>query len=351
MGRRLNAWARCVGGGVAAGERGGASVAASALTLPLPSTSRPRTGLDRQLLRLPPDAAAGGGAWDAGGAAVERRDARHGRPPNPLSLSSQDPVITPSGVLYSREAILKSLLDQKKAAKRRLAAWRSATDAATAAADAQGAADQAARVAAFERTTNAGASASAAAAAGKQVADAAAPQSRGRLTAAHATAYDRERAATMKADWAAAPEGVAAGPGPKPESSTKCPATGAPLRLKDLTPAVFARPAERDAGGAFAVDPVTRAPLTNAATLVCLLPGGHIMTLASYDACVKQDGAYEGVKVESCVELARGGTGFAAHDGRAAAASRSLPLGPGTGRADVRGQLGTGGSKFGLKIS
>jgi nitric oxide synthase-interacting protein len=34
-----------------------------------------------------------------------------------------DPVVTPGGVLYSREAILESLLQQKKAAKRRLAEW------------------------------------------------------------------------------------------------------------------------------------------------------------------------------------------------------------------------------------
>ncbi len=35
----------------------------------------------------------------------------------------QDPVCTPSGHLYSREAILENLLGQKKAIKRKLAAW------------------------------------------------------------------------------------------------------------------------------------------------------------------------------------------------------------------------------------
>ena len=35
----------------------------------------------------------------------------------------QDPVCTPSGNLFSREAILENLLDQKKANKRKLAAW------------------------------------------------------------------------------------------------------------------------------------------------------------------------------------------------------------------------------------
>ena len=36
----------------------------------------------------------------------------------------QDPVCTPSGVLYSREAILESLLEQKKGNKRKFAAWK-----------------------------------------------------------------------------------------------------------------------------------------------------------------------------------------------------------------------------------
>ncbi len=35
----------------------------------------------------------------------------------------QDPVITPGGILYSREAIIENLLAQKKAIKKRLAAW------------------------------------------------------------------------------------------------------------------------------------------------------------------------------------------------------------------------------------
>ena len=35
----------------------------------------------------------------------------------------QDPVVTPDGYLYSKEAIYESLLAQKKANKRKLAAW------------------------------------------------------------------------------------------------------------------------------------------------------------------------------------------------------------------------------------
>ena len=35
----------------------------------------------------------------------------------------QDPVCTPDGYMFSREAILENLLQQKKANKRRYAAW------------------------------------------------------------------------------------------------------------------------------------------------------------------------------------------------------------------------------------
>jgi hypothetical protein len=37
----------------------------------------------------------------------------------------QDPMCTPQGVLFSRQAILENLLAQKKANKRKLAAWES----------------------------------------------------------------------------------------------------------------------------------------------------------------------------------------------------------------------------------
>jgi hypothetical protein len=40
-----------------------------------------------------------------------------------MHLVPQDPVVTPEGYLYSREAILANLLEQKKAIKRKLATW------------------------------------------------------------------------------------------------------------------------------------------------------------------------------------------------------------------------------------
>lgn len=42
--------------------------------------------------------------------------------------SVQDPVCTPDGIIYSREAILESLLEQKKTNKRKFAAWKAEQD-------------------------------------------------------------------------------------------------------------------------------------------------------------------------------------------------------------------------------
>ena len=79
------------------------------------------------------------------------------------------------------------------------------------------------------------------------------------------------------------------------------------------------------------------------------------MLKATYDACVRPEGWHDGVVVrhpEDVVVLRSGGTGFAGHaSGEGVEAKKKFALGPGTGRADVRGQAGVGGSKFGLRFS
>jgi nitric oxide synthase-interacting protein len=265
-----------------------------------------------------------------------------------------DPVVTPDGYIYSREAIVASLLQQKKAAKRARGEWEAlrareeqrAADGAAAAADAE--------VASFDRRTNAGASAGAAAGAARAIRDeaarAAAP---GAAASSFATRLDEQRAQTMTAFWGAGVTPAAAGGGgaaggsaaaaaaaaggsgagggpsaaaaaaaalpPKPSDETVCPASGKRLRLKDLQPVRFTRADElveggqeeegrgraaaaaAEAGGPpppaavpaarpLYVDPVTRRELTNAARLVVLVPGGQVMSRQSYEAAVVADG-------------------------------------------------------------
>jgi nitric oxide synthase-interacting protein len=298
---------------------------------------------------------------------------------SPDTPPPQDPVATPAGYLYSKEAILKCLLDQNREAKRKLAAWEAAGEAEAARGAAASATARAADLLAFERAATAGASDALTASIREAVvADAAAAEGPQRLASVSAIASNRERAAGLKANWgvtaANAPE-ARVGRGPRPDTGTRCPASGAPLRLKDLIPVRFTREVEDDdegggagkpggsgqreptttaaAAAAFAIDPVTRDPLTNASALVLLRPTGDVMLKATYEACVKPEGRYGGAKVRhphDVIPLQRGGTGFAAHDGGAAEAKKVFALGPGTGRADVRGQAGVGGSKFGLRF-
>ena len=294
-------------------------------------------------------------------------------------IHHQDPVATPAGYLYSREAILKCLLDQKQVAKRKLAAWEAAGAAEAGKEAAAVAADSAAALAAFERQATAGASDALAASIRQAVRSDAVDAASGaprRLTAVSAIASNRERAAGLRANWgvtaANAPE-AAPSRGPRPDGLTRCPASGKPLRLKDLIPVRFTREMEgkeaKEGGGGgggggggvgghedgpFAVDPITGDPLTNASALVLLVPTGDVMLKATYEACVKPEGRWGGTRVRhpaDVVPLRSGGTGFAAHDGGAAEAKRTFVLGPGTGRADVRGQGGAGGSKFGLRFN
>ena len=74
------------------------------------------------------------------------------------------------------------------------------------------------------------------------------------------------------------------------------------------------------------------------------------MLQETYRKCVKPDGHYSGIKIreKDVVELQKGGTGFAAHDGEKAQATSFWHLGPGSGLADLRGQHQGGPSKGGL---
>lgn len=73
----------------------------------------------------------------------------------------------------------------------------------------------------------------------------------------------------------------------------------------------------------------------------------------TYEKCVKPDGHYDGIliKEKDVVKLQRGGTGFAANDGEKARASSFWYLGPGSGKADLRGQHQGAPSKGGLVFS
>lgn len=74
------------------------------------------------------------------------------------------------------------------------------------------------------------------------------------------------------------------------------------------------------------------------------------MLQETYEKCVKPDGQFDGILIQEkdVIKLQRGGTGFAANDGDKAQASSYWYLGPGSGKADLRGQHQGAPSKGGL---
>ncbi|KAF8059185.1 TCAF2 [Scenedesmus sp. PABB004] len=238
-----------------------------------------------------------------------------------------DPVVTPDGYLYSREAILESLLQQKKAIKRKLAAYE-----AQQADEAQKAAEQAAvaheaKLIAFDRQNHMGISGKTA----KRIEDA--------ITAEAATMHDargvksainikehEERAKQLRAFWVPSQQPKAKDLLEKPDASTLCPASGAKLRLKDCVAVKFTPVPEGEPGRH--MDPVTKDTFTNASRLVVLAPTGDVVLEETYKACIKPEGEWRGHKLRErdVIKLKTGGTGFAGRDGeRVQQRERGMP--------------------------
>jgi nitric oxide synthase-interacting protein len=126
----------------------------------------------------------------------------------------------------------------------------------------------------------------------------------------------------------------------KPDTTTYCPASGKKLRLKDLVPVKFTRVREGESG--HYMDPITHDTFTNASKLVVLVPTGDVLLEDTYTKCVKPDGVFgnppKKIKEKDVIKMQGGGTGFAAHDKEKVEATTHHALGPGSGKADLRGQ-------------
>lgn len=229
---------------------------------------------------------------------------------------ARDPVVTPGGILYSREAILESLLSQKRANKEKQAAYErhlakmelkkargqeheTSVEALAMAAKQMGASDTAVgRIIdesrrEYEREES-----------GKQV-----------LASVKTIKSEAKKMESLKSYWISGHERSDGKAGPeqipeKPDSTTRCPATGKPLRLKDLVTVRF----DTNKAGEY-VDPVTLKELSNATQLVVLKDvkeGPNVVSRKTYERVIKPEGQYNGTPIEDVIELAAGATGFAA---------------------------------------
>lgn len=237
--------------------------------------------------------------------------------------------MTPEGVLYEREAILESLVSQKKALARAAATYavQQEQDAAASAAAASEAAR--AQLDAFHRLNAGGGGAGSVGAGGRAPAG----------------------ATLMPAFWVPAKTPEATARAEKPSGDTLCPATGKKLRLKDLTAVRFTpAPGGGDGGGGGGsgrfMCPLCSESFTNVSRIVVLKPTGDALGEDCYRRFVEPDGSYGGKRVrpQDVIRLERGGTGFAATS-KVEAQTYTL-LGVGSGMSDNRGQHAAGRSKF-----
>lgn len=261
-----------------------------------------------------------------------------------------DPVATPEGYIFSREAIIENLVQQKKSLKRKLVAWEAQQQGDQRKAEELAAVEAEANLIAFDRQNHMGASASTTENLQRGIKE----EAEALLSSKHTVSgvvnikENVARQKEMRAFWMPSKTPEADNKLECPDTHTVCPASGKKLRLKDLIPVKFTRVPDGESGRY--MDPVTRDTLTNKHRLVLLKPTGDVMLYDSFVKCVKPEGRYEGTRIKDkdVVELQRGGTGFAAHDGNKAQAKKHYHLGAGSGLADLRGQLAAGTSKGGL---
>lgn len=267
-------------------------------------------------------------------------------------MPATDPVACPDGFLFSREAILENLLAQKKANKRKVAAWEAQQQDLSRKESDKAAIDAEAELLAFDRQNHMGASEALATRLRETIAEEAEALLADKHTATGVINIGdhKERMKEMRAFWLPSKTPEARVVLEKPDTDTHCPASGKKLKLKDLT-TVRMTPLPGGSATDF-MDPVTRDPFTNASRLMLLKPTGDVVLKETWETCIRPEGSYGGQAVtdDDVLELQRGGTGFAAHD-KQVQAKKYFALGVGSGLADRRGQNGGAASKFGLRFN
>ncbi|GAX79246.1 hypothetical protein CEUSTIGMA_g6686.t1 [Chlamydomonas eustigma] len=250
-----------------------------------------------------------------------------------------DPVITPDGYLFSKEAILENLLSQKKAIKRKLAAWEAAQEAENKKVADKALVDQQADLMAFDRINHMGISQQTVDSIKSAIeAEAEKAGQPGAATSVVNIKENEERVKQLKAFWLPSLAPSAKMTVEKPDTDTYCPASGKKLKMKELIPVKFTRVPEEESG--LYMDPLTKDTFTNATKLVVIKTSGDVLLKETYTKLVKPEGVFNGKKVKESdvVELQTGGTGFAGRDGEKVQSSKYAQVGVGSGRQDLRGQ-------------
>jgi nitric oxide synthase-interacting protein len=133
---------------------------------------------------------------------------------------------------------------------------------------------------------------------------------------------------------------------------TRCPITGENLSFKDLTLLKFTTEEKfkKNALSEHFIDPVTKDQLTNRSHLVCIRPTGDVILLHTFRTLIEPDGAYKQNQLgdNDVILLRNSGTGFIRHD--TVVASHSTLLGLNSGKTNGRGQHAGSGTRSGLVL-
>ncbi|XP_074872949.1 nitric oxide synthase-interacting protein isoform X2 [Carettochelys insculpta] len=241
-----------------------------------------------------------------------------------LSLQPcKDPVITPEGYLYEKEAILEYILHQKKEIARQMKAYEKQKKEKRTELEELSRAAEEAKVKGFLA---------------KELSIVSKPLNPFENTSGdpQPSSSSSEEAKQLPSFWipSLTPEAKASVV-QKPDRCVYCPMSGRPLRLKDLTPVHFTLldPAVGRVGLINRQDryvcAVTRDVLGNSVPCAVLRPSGAVVTLECVERLIKKDmvDPVNGAKLreDDIIVLQRGGTGFAG-SGVCLEAKKSRPV-------------------------
>lgn len=255
----------------------------------------------------------------------------------------------PYGFIFSREAILENLLAQKKANKRKRAAWEAQQLREKQKEIEMDVIDREVAVMAFDRRNHGGASDATVSHIKQAVGSEAKSLLNEKQTVSNVVTIkeNEERMKSMKAFWVPSQAPESKQVLEKPDMTTRCPSSGKPLKMKDLIPIKLKSVPGGDRNEYS--DPISGDSFTNASRLVVLKPTGDVVLKDTWENVIKPEGHYEGTRItdEDILELQGGGTGFADHDKEHIYSSKHFIM----GTASARGQSAGGASCFGLKFN
>ncbi|XP_021377616.1 nitric oxide synthase-interacting protein-like [Mizuhopecten yessoensis] len=219
----------------------------------------------------------------------------------------KNPVLTPEGYLYDKEAVLEFILHQKKEIAKQLKKFDKQKNREQEELKELGRAELASKKQSLQISSQApGAAAKQQAAAASSISNMGSSKSK-----------------ELPSFWIPSMT-PAAGPSKvkKPDEKVKCPMSGKPLRLKDLITVNFTDIMDRDSKTALItkqaryVCAVTNDVLGNSIPCAVLRPSGSVVTMECVEKIIKKDmlDPINGAKLreKDIIQLQRGASGFAA---------------------------------------